>query len=151
MIVSALRREASTSLSRSCPSDQRLPEPERSGARSPWNFCSGNGPLWHRMQVLRPFHNEGTPARRVASRLREQFRNGIANNNIVAKFLRRDDAGQRKKRAGKNEPDMRCLLLAKDFRRDRGKPGLGVVGLARAEIGRHVRRADAAGARDVGP
>src|SRR5436190_13911616 len=52
MIVAALRLEPSTSRSRSCPSDQRLPAPARLGATSPRNLCSGNGPLWQRMQVL---------------------------------------------------------------------------------------------------
>jgi hypothetical protein len=40
MIVAALRLEASTNRSRNCPSDQRLPLPDRFGARSPWNASS---------------------------------------------------------------------------------------------------------------
>src|SRR5689334_9156527 len=52
MMVAAFRRDASTKRSRISPSDQRLPVPARLGATSPWNLCSGNGPLWQRMQVL---------------------------------------------------------------------------------------------------
>src|SRR5215475_9870665 len=52
MMVVALRREASTRRSRISPSLQRAPVPARLGATSPWNLCSGNGPLWQRMQVL---------------------------------------------------------------------------------------------------
>src|SRR6185295_18513170 len=47
-------------------------------------------------------------------------------------------------------PDMRYLRLAKDFRRDGRKPGLRIVGLARAELARRIGRADAAGTLDVG-
>src|SRR5690349_20502147 len=45
--------------------------------------------------------------------------------------------------------DMRCLRLAKDFRRYRREPGLGIVRLARTELARRVRGTDAAGAFDV--
>src|SRR6266481_4209033 len=46
MIVAGLIRLESTIRRRSCPSDQRLPVPARSGARLPWKRSSGNGPLW---------------------------------------------------------------------------------------------------------
>src|SRR6185295_9151080 len=48
MIVSGFVREGSTILARIWPSASRAPTPFRSGARSPWNRSSGNGPLWHR-------------------------------------------------------------------------------------------------------
>src|SRR5579863_2781410 len=67
MMVSGLIREASTIRNRNCPSVERAPAPVRSGASVPWNFCSGNGPLWQRRQsptcrlvtILRP--STGSP------------------------------------------------------------------------------------------
>ena len=50
MIVSGLRRAASTRRSRSWPSDQRAPAPARLGARLPWKRSSGIGPLWQSRQ-----------------------------------------------------------------------------------------------------
>src|SRR6267143_2157030 len=48
MMVAGLVLAGSTILARISASDRRAPTPLRSGARSPWNRSSGNGPLWHK-------------------------------------------------------------------------------------------------------
>src|SRR5947207_9843393 len=50
MIVLGLTRLASTTRSRSCPTDRRDPTPARSGASVPGNRSSGDGPEWHKRQ-----------------------------------------------------------------------------------------------------
>ena len=84
MIVSGLRRVASTSRSRSWPADQREPAPDRSGASVPWNFSSGNGPEWHSRQSAEPAIEHDRPAAgRIAGRLRsERRRDGVADDFI---------------------------------------------------------------------
>ena len=68
MMVSGLSRGCSTSRSRNCPSDQpRARRPQGSGARSPWNRSSGNGPVWHsRQSPLCRLATMARPARRIA-------------------------------------------------------------------------------------
>src|SRR5690242_4273518 len=48
MMVFGLARAGSTIRARIRSSDRRAPTPLKSGARSPWNRSSGNGPLWHK-------------------------------------------------------------------------------------------------------
>src|ERR1041384_5513234 len=47
MMVCGFTFRESTIRCRSWPSEYRAPTEVRSGARSPWNRSSGNGPLWH--------------------------------------------------------------------------------------------------------
>src|SRR3989449_4306580 len=48
MMLCGLTFVGSTIRCRIWPSDKRAPTEVRSGARSPWNRSSGNGPLWHK-------------------------------------------------------------------------------------------------------
>ena len=102
MIVSALRREASTSRSRSCPSDQRLAGTGKIGGQIALEFLFGKWAAVAKDASAGAFDHERAPARRVASRIRERLRNGVANDGIATKFLRSGNAGQRKQRAGKD-------------------------------------------------
>src|SRR5882757_6947504 len=126
MIVAALRCEASTSLSRNCPSDQRLPEPARLGARSPWNLVSGNGPLWQRMQVLVRSTTSARP--RAASPGTPVSDSGMASPTTT--YVRNPcapAAGRRANVAATSHAQATRADLTKSFHRDCLEPGLRVV------------------------
>ena len=101
-MVAALRRDASTSRSRSWPSDQRLPEPARLRRQIALEFLFGKWAAVAEDASAGTFDDEGAPARRVAGRACQRLRNGIADDGIAAKFLRGCEAGQGEERAGKD-------------------------------------------------
>src|SRR6266404_6686608 len=139
MIVAALRRLLSTNRSRSCPSDQRLPAPARFGARSPWNFCSGNGPLWQRMQVLVRSTTSARP--RVASP-RAVSGSGMASPTIAYGRKACAPAGQGASIAAVNHIAAIWITdLAKRIHRYRLEPVCCALGLALANLARRIDRA----------
>src|SRR6267143_2179731 len=76
MMLCGLTFVESTMRSRIWPSGKREPTPARSGARSPWNRSSGNGPLWHKRH--RPTWRFATIARpRATSPLAPVSETGI--------------------------------------------------------------------------
>src|SRR3954470_3360035 len=138
MMVAALRRDASTSRSRSWPSDERVPEPGRSGARSPWNFCSGNGPLWQRMQVLERSTTSARPRaaspRAFVSGSRMASPTNVYGGKVCA------PAGPDSVSRPASIIPIWLLVLAKGFRRNRLEPGFRCLGLALAHFARSVDR-----------
>src|SRR5258708_5432905 len=149
MIVAGLRRDASTSRSRSWPSDQRLPAPASPGARSPWNVASGNGPLWQRMQVLVRSTTSARP--RTASPAMPVNDWGIASSTTA--YARKPcalaAADSARAAAASHAPAMGSADLAKSFRRDRLVPGLRLFRFAVAKFARRIDRAGGA-AFDLG-
>src|SRR5258707_9824933 len=140
MIVAGLRPEASTSRSRSWPSDQRLPAPARLGARSPWNFCSGNGPLWQRMQVLVRSTTSARP--RVASPGVPVSDCGMESPPTTNASNPCSSATQgRATAAASHAPAIWTTNLAKSFHRDGLVPGLRAFGFAHADLARCINGA----------
>src|SRR5436190_6017082 len=139
MIVAALRLLASTSRNRNCPSDHRLPVPARLGARSPWNFCSGNGPLWQRMQVLERSTTSARP--RVASPRAFVSGSGMASPTTVygRNACAPAGSGTASSMPASHIP-IWCLDLAKRFHRNCPEPGLRSLRLALAHIARSIDR-----------
>src|SRR5260370_19784059 len=144
MIVAGLRLEASPSRSRSWPSDQRLPAPARPGARSPWNFCSGNGPLWQRMQVLVRSTTSARP--RVASPGMPVSDSGMASPTTT--YARNPWApaapGRANVAATSHIRATGMADLTKSFHRDCLEPGLRFFRFLHANFARRIDRAGAA-------
>ena len=82
MIVPGLRREASTSRSRSWPSDQRLPAPARLGRQIALELLFGKWSAVAEDAGAGAIDHERAAARRVARRTRQRFRNGVADDGI---------------------------------------------------------------------
>ena len=102
-MVAALRRDASTSRSRSWPSDQRLPEPARLGRQVALEFLFGKWAAVAEDASAGTFDDERAPARRVAARIRQRFRNGVADDGIgLRSACAPAGAGQGEQRAGKD-------------------------------------------------
>src|SRR6267142_2689638 len=140
MMVAALRRDASTSRSRSWPSDQRLPEPARLGARSPWNFCSGNGPLWQRMQVLERSTTSARP-RATSPRVFESG-SGIASPTTAYDRSVCAPAGQGSaSNAAASHAPIWTVDLAKGFHRHRPEPVFRAICFTLTHLARRVDRA----------
>ena len=141
-MVAALRREASTSRSRSWPSDQRLPVPARFGARSPWNFCSGKWPAVAEDASAGALDDQRAAARRVARRARQRFRNGIADDRIaLASACAPAAQGRASTDAASTARRYDIADLAKGVHRDRLEPGFRALRLARADLARRIDRA----------
>ena len=68
-MVAALRRDASTSRSRSWPSDQRLPEPARLGRQIALELLFGKWAAVAEDASAGTFDDERAPARHVAARM----------------------------------------------------------------------------------
>src|SRR5882757_556544 len=147
MIVSGLTRVGSTRRSLSWPADQREPAPEKSGASVPWNFSSGNGPVWHRRQA---------PSRRSAT---------IARPRAGSPPVPVSDAGIASPRTakGRNGPSSAIAATPAPARsaaastasgeglgRDRAEPGFGIAGFEGTEMRRRVDRAHPARTLDIG-
>src|SRR5258708_22540845 len=100
MIVSGFVREGSTILARIWPSESRAPTPFRSGARSPWNRSSGNGPLWHKRHrptwrfatIARP--RDGSPLAPVSEVVIESAARALSakSENAIAQALHQFNA-----------------------------------------------------------
>ena len=104
MIVSALKREASTSRSRNWLADHRVPLPVRSGARSPWNLVSGNGPEWQRMQVVaRDPRTSARPRAASPGAPVSEVRNAVADDLVGCEPLRVRRAGQSEREGGERD------------------------------------------------
>src|SRR3977135_3316850 len=143
MIVAGLRRDPSTIRSRSWPADQRVPAPARLGARSPWNFSSGNGPLWQRMQVLKRLSTRARP--RVASPGAPVSELAMASPTTTygCKACATAVPGWASAATASHVP-IWIAELAKGARRDGLVPGLCICCFARANVERRIDRAGAA-------
>src|ERR1700750_193520 len=132
MMVAGLRREASTILSRSWLTLQRLPLPERFGARSPWNLVSGNGPEWQRMQVVLRSSTSARP--RAASPGDPVSDSGMPSPTIVYGVGACAAAPTGGARLAANSAAICGIDLAKAVRRDGLKPALGALRFAGADL-----------------
>src|SRR5882672_10904548 len=100
MMVLGLAREGSTILARIWASDRRDATPFRSGARSPWNRSSGNGPLWHKRHrptwrfatIARP--RDGSPLAPVSEVVIESAARALSakSENAIAQALHQFNA-----------------------------------------------------------
>src|SRR5882724_11875525 len=151
MMVVGLRREASTSRSRSWLIVERLPAPARLGARSPWNLVSGNGPLWQRMQVLvrsstsaRP--RAASPGAPVSDSAMESPVMIYGRNSCAV-----TEQGIASAAAATSQVAAMWIIdLAKGFHRDRFVPGLRLLGFTHPHLARRVERAGEAAAFNLG-
>src|SRR5437763_10713566 len=141
MIVDGLKRDASTSRSRSWPIDQRLPTPARSGARSPWTLVSGNGSEWHRMQVLERSSTRARP--REASPATPVSETGMPSPTTLYGFSSWACAAWGRAQAAATNQARWIADLAKAIHRDRLEPRLRIFRFAGAQL---ARRFDGAGA-----
>src|SRR5690242_11163921 len=136
MMVAALRREASTRRSRISPSDQRRPVPARLGATSPWKRCSGNGPLWQRMQVLVRSTTSARP--RVASPGAPVSDAGIASPTMV---YGRSACALTVLPSARRAGITTAVGLTKRVSGDRLEPAQGALGFLRPHLARRFDRA----------
>src|SRR5262249_4532123 len=152
MIVSALRRLASTIRSRNWPSDQRAPVPLRSGASVPWNFSSGKGPLWQRRQrptcrlttMLRP--RSTSPFAPVSDWGRASPTTAYGRSCASVRASSAKLAIAAASAAAQTSAPQRS---AEDFIGDRLEPVIRESGFERARGARRVQRADAGRALDL--
>ncbi len=102
-MVAALRRDASTSRSRSWPSDHAAAGTGKIRRQVALELLFGKWAAVAEDASAGTFDDERAPARRVAGRARQRLRNGIADDGIAAKlFARRARPGRREQRAGKD-------------------------------------------------
>src|SRR5690242_12891232 len=138
MMVSGLKRVASTRRSRNWLADQRFPAPARSGARSPWNVVSGNGPEWQRMQVVVRSSTSAPP--RAATPAAPVSDAGMPSTTILYGAGACALAASASTSAAIANA-IWSIDLAKGVRRDGLKPFLRLVRLAGAQLARCVDRA----------
>src|SRR5438132_1907704 len=142
MIVDGLKRDASTSRSRSWLIDQRLPAPARSGARSPWNLVSGNGPEWHRMQVLERSSTKARP--RDTSPAAPVSETGMPSPTTAYRASSCACAAWGRAQAAATYQARWIADLAKAIHRNRLEPRLRILRFAGAQLARRIDGADAA-------
>src|SRR6266404_3035295 len=147
MIVSELRRVGSTRRSLSWPGDQREPAPDNSGASVPWNFSSGNGPVWHRRQA--PSRRSNTISRPRAGSPPVP----VSDAGIASPTTAKGRNGRSSAIAATPAPARNTAASAasgEGFRRDRAEPGFRIAGLEGAKVGGRVDRAHSARTLDIG-